>query len=57
VEDRVVKAVARLEGEPEWEQARRLENDFPESRELVSLRVAELPILLAKHTGLDGWSV
>ncbi|SIN93909.1 hypothetical protein SAMN05444166_1701 [Singulisphaera sp. GP187] len=57
VDDRVLKAVARLEGEPEWEQARRLENDLPERRELVSLRVAELPNLIAKDTGPDGWSV
>ncbi|WP_406699102.1 hypothetical protein V5E97_09505 [Singulisphaera sp. Ch08] len=57
VEDRVVKAVARLEGEPEWQKARRLENDLPESRELVSLRVAKLPTLLAKPPGLDGWNV
>jgi hypothetical protein len=57
VEDRVVNSVARLMGEPEWEKARRLESDLPESRELVAIRVAELPLLLGKHTGPEGWSV
>jgi hypothetical protein len=32
-------------------------SDPTHAPELVSLRVAELPILLAKHTGPDGWSV
>lgn len=57
VEDRVVNAVARLSGEPEWEQARQLELDFPKCRELVALRAAELPILLATCTGSDAWSL
>ena len=57
VEDHVGKAVTRLESEPEREKARQLVGDFPERREIVSLRVAELPLLLAKHTGPDGWSV
>ena len=57
VEEHVEKAVARLEKEPEREKARQLLSDFPERREMVALRVAELPLLLAKHTGPGGWSV
>ncbi len=56
-EDRVVIAVTRSEHEPEWEKARQLEGDFPECRELVALRAAELPLLPGKHTGFDGWSI
>jgi len=50
VADRVIQAVARLEGEPEWEQARQLKWDLPRCRDLVSFRVAELPVLLAGDT-------
>ena len=57
LEDRVANAVARSGHEPEWEKARQLEGDFPECRALVTLRVAELPLLLSQHTGLDGWSI
>jgi hypothetical protein len=49
--------MARLEGEPECEKARQLEQDFPERREIVSIRVAELPLLLDPLSGLDNWSV
>lgn len=57
VEQHVEKAVARLEGEPEGEKARQLLEDLPERRELVALRVAELPLLLAERKGPGGWSV
>lgn len=53
VEGHVIKALARLEGEPEWEQARQMERDLPRCRDLVSFRVAELPVLLAGETKSD----
>jgi hypothetical protein len=57
VNDGVVRAVVRLEGEPEWERARRLEADLPACQELLALRVAELPLLLSRPSGIHGWSV
>ena len=56
VEEHVEKAVIRLEVEPELEKARQLRKDFSDRRELVTLRVAELPLLLAEHTGPGNWS-
>ncbi len=57
VEERVARAVARLKGEPEWEQARRLELDLAMTRKLLGRRVAELPVLLGRPRTIDGWSV
>ncbi|MDG3007176.1 hypothetical protein [Paludisphaera mucosa] len=57
VEVRVAQAVARLEGEPDGEKARRLLDDLPASRDLIASRAAELPLLLAKPARLAGWSV
>jgi hypothetical protein len=56
VQAHIIKAVVRLEGEPEWEMARQVERDFPESRKLVSIRVSELPRLLDPRSGLNQWS-
>lgn len=57
VEHLIGKVVTRLEAEPEWEKARRVAGDFPERRELVAFRVAELPLLLAMPTRPDAWTV
>ena len=57
VNDGVTKAVARLKGEPEWERARRLEDDLPGCQELLTLRVAELPLLLSQPSSIEGWTM
>jgi hypothetical protein len=57
VKDEVARAVVRLKGEPEWERARRLEDDIPGCEELLTLRVAELPLLLSSPSNIDEWSV
>ena len=57
VKEGVARAVARLRGEPEWERARRLEDDIPGCQELLTLRIAELPLLLSSPSSVDGWSV
>jgi len=57
VEERVVSAVARLKGEPEWEKGRRLEDDLPRCLDRVTLRAVELPLLLGRPRSHEGWSV
>lgn len=52
----VMNAAARLTGEPEWEKAHRLENELSTCRELIELRVNELPQLLSAPNP-DGWSL
>jgi hypothetical protein len=52
----VARAVARLKGEPEWDQARRVEDDLPDYQEVIAFRVAELPLLLSDPSN-EGWSV
>jgi hypothetical protein len=57
VADRVAKAAARLENEPECEKARQVEKDLVDRREVVTIRVAELLLYLAENTGRVAWSV
>lgn len=58
VNEGVSRAVTRLTGEPEWEQARRIEADLPGCQELLAFRVAELPLLLGRpSTEVDDWSI
>ena len=58
VSGKVAEAAARLKGEPEEEAARRLEQDLPGNRELLEMRVEELPDLLGRFgAGSCGWSV
>lgn len=57
VEDRVAAAADRLGGEPEAEKARLLVDDLARCRELVELRVAELPRLLGLPPDFHEWSV
>ncbi len=56
VSDRVATAVSRLRGEPEWEKARRLLDDLLNAQELLTLRTAELPLLLSDGSGIHGWN-
>ena len=56
VNDKVVQAVARLRGEPEFEKAQQIENDLAECQELMAARVEELPSLLRTPDAND-WTV
>ena len=55
VTERIASAVARLKGDPAWEQARRMEHDRAKTRDLLNRRVAELPVLLGRPREIDGW--
>ena len=56
VNDKVVQAVARLRGEPEFEKAQQIENDLAECQELMAARVEELPSLLRTPNAND-WTI
>ncbi len=56
VNEKVSAAVARLRNEPEFETARRIQNDLPDSEDLVAERVKELPRLL-KDPNADRWTI
>ena len=58
VEAKVRQAAQRLRHEPEADRARQIASDFPAARELVELRVLELPELLARApSAVLEWSV
>lgn len=56
VSDGVSRAAALLRGEPESEMACRLEADLPACKELVAIRISELPVILSRPSGSHGWS-
>lgn len=56
VNEKVVSAVARLSGGPEWEHARQLEERLPDCQELIQVRLNELPRLL-RNPNSQGWTV
>ena len=56
VNRKLQKAVEILSNEPEYSQAKQVENDLPEREEIVQSRIEELPNLLLA-TNCEGWSV
>jgi len=59
----VKKAAERLKGEPQWEQAHRIETDLsatPQAipvQELIKWRVEELPQFLSERDVVYEWSI
>ncbi len=56
VGDRLALAVSRLEGEPEFDVAVKMHQEFADRRSLIAARVSELPVLLGRSEFVAGWT-